>query len=196
LNETCPCASFNTMTATPMDVTGFWRIAGPGKWFRKDSRFDDSIRLKFEPVHFRAARGEYDAWRGSAEGCLALLILLDQFPRNLWRASAHAFATDPLARTIARQAIQNDFDQEVEPELRPFFYLPFEHSEDPADQDLSVTLTTALRDATGDEETLKWAIVHRDIITRFGRFPHRNRALGRETTPEEQAFLDDGGFAG
>ncbi len=179
-----------------MDIIGFWQAAGPTKWFSKDSRFDDAIRLKFEPVHHRAARGEYDAWLATAEGCLALLILLDQFPRNLFRGSPHAFATDALARRIARRAVQADFDQEVDPALRPFFYLPFEHSEDPADQDLSVTLTQAHRDATGDEETLKWAIVHRDIIARFGRFPHRNRALGRETTPEEQAFLDDGGFAG
>jgi len=179
-----------------MDVIGFWQAAGPQKWFRKDARFDDSIRLKFEPVHHRAARGEYDAWQGTPEGCLALLILLDQFPRNLFRGSGHAFATDPLARAIARRAVQADFDQEVDPLMRPFFYLPFEHSEDPADQALSVTLTEAHRDATGDEETLKWAIVHRDIIARFGRFPHRNRALGRETTAEEQAFLDEGGFAG
>ncbi|MBP7705321.1 MAG: DUF924 domain-containing protein [Caulobacter sp.] len=184
------------MSATPMDVIGFWQAAGPEKWFRKDSKFDEAIRLKFEPVHFAAARGDYDGWMATAEGCLALLILLDQFPRNLWRGSGHAFATDPLARTIARHAVQADFDQEIDAILRPFFYLPFEHSEDPADQGLSVTLTEAHRDATGDAETLKWAVVHRDIIERFGRFPHRNKALGRETTPEEQAFLDDGGFAG
>lgn len=179
-----------------MDVVGFWRTAGPEKWFRKDSRFDDAIRLRFEPVHFAAARGEYDAWRGSADGCLALLLLLDQFPRNLWRGSAHAFATDPLARAVARHAVQADFDQEVEAIMRPFFYLPFEHSEDLADQDLSVSLCEALRDATGDEDTLKWAIIHRDIIQRFGRFPHRNAAFGRETTPEEQTFLEAGGFSG
>ncbi len=184
------------MTATPMDVIGFWQAAGPQKWFTKDPRFDEAIRLRFEPVHFAAARGEYDAWRETAEGCLALLILLDQFPRNLWRGSGHAFAADPLARAVARRAVQADFDQEVEPALRPFFYLPFEHSEDPADQDLSVTLCEAHRDATGDEDTLKWAVIHRDIIARFGRFPHRNRSLGRETTTEEQAFLDDGGFSG
>jgi uncharacterized protein (DUF924 family) len=184
------------MSAIPLDIIGFWQAAGPEKWFRKDARFDEAIRLRFEPVHFAAARGEYDAWRETAEGCLALLILLDQFPRNMWRGSAHSYATDPLARAIARRAVQSDFDQEVEPVLRPFFYLPFEHSEDPADQDLAVTLTEAHRDATGDEDTLKWAALHRDIIRRFGRFPHRNRALGRETTVEEQAFLDEGGFAG
>jgi len=184
------------MSATTKDVIGFWRQAGPQKWFAKDRRFDEAIRLRFEPVHFAAARGEYDAWQAAAEGCLALLLLLDQFPRNLWRGSPHAFATDPLARKIARQAVLADFDQEVEPDLRPFFYLPFEHSEDPADQALAVSLCEALRDATGDKETLRYALVHQDIIARFGRFPHRNQALGRETTALEQAFLDEGGFAG
>lgn len=184
------------MSATPHDVIGFWRSAGPHRWFARDARFDEAIRLKFEPVHLAASRGKYDDWRQTAEGCLALLILLDQFPRNLWRNSGHAFATDGLARDIARKAVQSDFDQQVEPEMRPFFYLPFEHSEDIADQDLSVRLCEAHRDATGDAETLRWAEIHRDIIARFGRFPHRNRALGRETTAEEQAFLDDGGFGG
>lgn len=184
------------MSAAPIDVIGFWRLAGPAKWFRKDWRFDEAIRLRFEPVHFAAARGEYEHWMGTADGCLALLLLLDQFPRNLWRKSPHAFATDAMARRVARHMIQSDFDQEIEPALRAFCYLPFEHSEDMADQDLSVRLCEALRDATGDEETLKYAVMHRDIIVRFGRFPHRNGQLGRETTDEEQTFLDEGGFAG
>lgn len=184
------------MTANPVDVIGYWRHAGPQKWFRKDPRFDEALRLRFEPVHFRAARGEYDGWMGTADGCLALLLLLDQFPRNLWRKSPHAFATDAMARRVARHMVLSDFDQEIEPQLRPFCYLPFEHSEDLADQELSVRLCEALRDATGDEDTLKWAVVHRDIIVRFGRFPHRNAMMGRETTPEEQAFLDEGGFGG
>lgn len=184
------------MAAVPNDVVHFWTQAGPKKWFAKNQAFDQAIRLKFEPTHFAAARGEYDAWRATAEGSLALLILLDQFPRNLFRASAHAFATDPLARQIARAATQADFDLALDPTLRPFIYLPFEHSEDLADQYLSVRLCEAHRDRTGDAETLKWATIHRDIITRFGRFPHRNKALGRETTAEEQGFLDEGGFAG
>ncbi len=184
------------MAAVPNDVVGFWTSAGPKKWFAKNAAFDQAISLKFEPTHFAAARGEYDAWRGSAEGTLALLILLDQFPRNLFRGSAHAFATDPLARQIARAAAQDDLDLAVEPILRPFFYLPFEHSEALADQDLSVRLSEAHRDRTGDADTLKWAVIHRDIVVKFGRFPHRNKALGRDTTPEEQAFLDEGGFAG
>ena len=184
------------MSALPIDVIGFWRHAGPGKWFRKDYRFDEAIRLRFEPVHFAAARGEYDRWMEAPDGCLALLLLLDQFPRNLWRNSPHAFASDAMARRVARHMVLADFDQEIEPALRPFCYLPFEHSEDLADQDLAVRLCEALRDATGDEGTLRYAVVHRDIVARFGRFPHRNRVMGRETTAEEQVFLDEGGFAG
>jgi uncharacterized protein (DUF924 family) len=184
------------MTAQPGDILTFWRSAGPSKWFARKDAFDQAIQLKFEPVHLAAARGEYMRWDETAEGALALLILLDQFPRNLYRRSAHAFATDPLARSIARRAIERGFDKAVEAELRPFFYLPFEHSESLDDQEKSVGLCQALAAETGDQETLKWAVLHRDIIARFGRFPHRNPMLGRQTTAEEQAFLDDGGFAG
>lgn len=180
------------MTAHPNDVIGFWLQAGPAKWFKKVVAFDEAIRLKFEPVHHRAARGEYDAWAGTPDGALALLILLDQFPRNLFRGSAHAFATDPKARSIARPAVERGFDKQVEPALRAFFYLPFEHSEDLTDQDFCLALNTE----AGDPDNIKWAAIHRDIIARFGRFPHRNVALGRATTAEEQAFLDEGGFAG
>jgi uncharacterized protein (DUF924 family) len=184
------------MPAHPQDIIGFWSAAGRQKWFGKDARFDDAIRLKFEPVHIIASRGGYDHWQDSAEGCLALLLLLDQFPRNLWRNSAHAFATDGKARAVARHAMSQGFDQQVDPALRSFVYLPFEHSEDLADQDVSIALCQGLLDDTGDGEPLKYALVHREIIARFGRFPHRNAALGRTTTAEEQAFLDDGGFAG
>ncbi len=180
------------MPAIPQDVIGFWRQAGPEKWFKKLVAFDEAIRLKFEPVHHRAARGEYEAWTETPEGCLALLILLDQFPRNLYRGSAHAFATDPKARAIARAAIEQGFDREVEPILRNFFYLPFEHSEDIADQDYGLALVAE----AGVADDLKWSGLHRDIIVRFGRFPHRNAALARKTTPAEQEFLDEGGFAG
>lgn len=180
------------MTAHPNDVIGFWRQAGPEKWFKKVVAFDEAIRLKFEPVHHRAARGEYDAWAESPDGALALLILLDQFPRNLYRSSAHAFATDPKARSIALAAVDKGFDRQVEPQLRNFFYLPFEHSEELSDQDYGLALCAE----AGDADNLKWAGLHREIIVRFGRFPHRNVALGRVTTPEEQEFLDEGGFAG
>ncbi|HEY9234722.1 MULTISPECIES: DUF924 family protein [Phenylobacterium] len=184
------------MAATPKDVVGFWTAAGPEKWFKKNPKFDHSIALKFEPVHHAAARGEYDAWMASAEGSLALLILLDQFPRNLYRNSGHAFATDSKARSIARAAVASGQDRAVDPTLRQFFYLPFEHSEEKADQDEAVRLFTILKEESGDGEGLRWAELHRDIIVKFGRFPHRNRCLGRATTPNEQAFLDEGGFAG
>ena len=179
------------MTAIPHDVVGFWLQAGPQKWFKKLIAFDEAIRLKFEPTHHRAARGEYDAWIDTPQGALALLLLLDQFPRNLYRGSAHAFATDPKARAFALTAVDRGFDREVEPSLRNFFYLPFEHSESLSDQDYCLALCTE----AGDADNLKWASLHRDIIVRFGRFPHRNQALGRVTTPEEQKFLDEGGFA-
>jgi uncharacterized protein (DUF924 family) len=180
------------VTAHPNDILGFWRSAGPAKWFKKVTAFDEAIRLKFEPVHHAAARGEYDAWAQAPESALALLILLDQFPRNLYRGSAHAFATDPKARSIARAAVEAGFDRQVEPPLRNFFYLPFEHAEDLADQDYGLALTTE----AGEPDDIKWAALHRDIIVRFGRFPHRNACLGRVTTPEEQEFLDEGGFSG
>lgn len=184
------------MTAHPMDIVGFWRHAGPKKWFAKDAKFDAAIALKFEQTHYRAAQRRYDHWAQTPEGALALLILLDQFPRNLYRGTAHAFATDPLARMFAREAIAAGHDQEVEAELRPFFYLPFEHSESLADQEFCVELCAALQADSGDEDTMKWALAHRDVIARFGRFPHRNPVLGRATTQAEQDFLDEGGFAG
>lgn len=175
-------------------IIEFWRQAGPARWFAKDEAFDADIRRRFEADHHAAARGELAGWADTWEGSLALLLLLDQFPRNIFRGSAHAFATDPLARSVARTALAAGHDQAAPVELRAFFYLPFEHSELIADQDLCVELCEALGAEGG--ETARWARMHRDIITRFGRFPHRNLALARETTAEEQAFLDSGGFRG
>lgn len=180
------------MVAQPIDVISFWRHAGPSKWFSGQRAFDDLIQLKFEALHHNVARGRYDAWTETPDGCLALLIVLDQFPRNLYRGNAHAFATDGMALRIARQAVARGFDQQVDEDLRAFMYLPFEHAEDMACQDEAVALFTAL----GNENYLKFANFHREVIAQFGRFPHRNPALGRETTSEEQAFLDEGGFAG
>jgi uncharacterized protein (DUF924 family) len=180
------------VAANPNDILHFWRAAGAAKWFKKSTAFDEAIRLKFEPVHHAAARGEYDAWAATADGALALLILLDQFPRNLYRGSGHAFATDGKARAIARAAVAAGFQHEVEADLAQFFVLPFEHSEDPADQAEAIRLATEL----GHADTLKWAKLHGDIIARFGRFPHRNACLGRATRPEEQQYLDEGGFSG
>ncbi|MFU0503738.1 DUF924 family protein [Pseudaminobacter sp. NGMCC 1.201702] len=177
--------------ARAAEIVAFWRNAGPDRWFTKDEKFDAEFRSGFLEWHLSAARRELDEWLGHPESALALILLLDQFPRNCFRGTAHMFATDPLARHFARQAIAAGHDKAVAPELRVFFYLPLEHSENISDQYDSVELTRSL-----PEEYMKYAIEHRDIIQRFGRFPHRNRALGRETTAEEQAFLDAGGFAG
>jgi uncharacterized protein (DUF924 family) len=174
------------------EVVAFWRDAGPERWFSKDTAFDDDIRRRFLGLHEDAAAGRLSRWEATAEGALALLILLDQFPRNMFRGQARAFATDPLARAIAAGALVRGFDAQAPDGMRGFFYLPFEHSEDLADQERAV----AFYKASGDADGLKWAELHADIIRRFGRFPHRNKALGRATTPEEQAFLDDGGFSG
>jgi uncharacterized protein (DUF924 family) len=184
------------MPAHPADIVAFWRSAGPKRWFQKDVAFDEAIRLKFEPTHHAAARGDYAKWIETAEGALGLIILLDQFPRNLYRGSAHQFATDGLARKVAHDAVARGHDQAVEAAMRSFVYLPFTHSEDLADQDLSLRLNEAMARAAHNPALTKWAVVHRDIIVRFGRFPHRNAALGRDTTPQEQAFLDEGGFGG
>ncbi|OYX31625.1 MAG: hypothetical protein B7Y99_09815 [Caulobacterales bacterium 32-69-10] len=178
------------------EVVAFWREAGPKKWFARSDAFDAEIRGGFEAVHLAAARGELADWAGTADGALALLLLTDQFPRNMYRGSAHAFATDPMARAIAEAAVRRDFHQAVEPLMRPFFFLPYEHSEAIAHQDFAVALFEAHARESGDEDSLKWAHIHRDIIKRFGRFPHRNAVLGRVTTPGEQAFLDSGGFKG
>jgi len=180
------------VTATPNDILVFWTNAGPASWYKKDPRFDEAIRLRFEPAHHRAAEGRYDGWAVTPAGTLALLILLDQFPRNLYRDSAHAFATDPKARSIARPAAEQGWHLAVDPPMRQFMLLPFEHSEDLADQNLGLALAGDLDDA----EVMKWMRIHRDIVVRFGRFPHRNAMLGRVTTVEEQAFLDEGGFGG
>jgi len=173
-------------------VLAFWREAGPDKWFKKDATFDDDIRRRFVETYEAAAAGQLADWAATPEGALALVIVLDQFPRNLFRDSARAFATDPLAREVTDRALWRGFDRSVAPELRTFFYLPFEHSESLADQERCVALCRASSDA----DALKWAELHADIIRRFGRFPHRNAALGRATTPQEQAFLDSGGFSG
>lgn len=177
---------------TAAEVTTFWRAAGPPNWFRRDAAFDREIEARFRASHEAAVAGRRGDWEATPEGALALLLLLDQFPRNMFRGSARAFATDPLARRIAERAIARGFDARVASAERVFFHLPFEHSEDLADQERSL----ALARQSGDSEVVKHAQMHADIIRRFGRFPHRNAILGRATTPEEQAFLDAGGFAG
>jgi uncharacterized protein (DUF924 family) len=174
-----------------IQVVDFWRDAGEDAWFTKNAEFDAGFHDRFRELHFAAARRELDHWIDHPISALALMILLDQFPRNCFRGTAHMFATDPLARHFARKAVAAGYLEALEKNLRVFFLLPFEHSEELADQVYCVE-QTALHAA----EYLKYAVEHRDIIERFGRFPHRNRALGRETLPEEKAFLDGGGFSG
>jgi len=178
--------------ASADDVLAFWRAAGPKKWFTKDEAFDAEITSRFLATYEAAARGDLSDWEATPEGALALVIALDQFPRNMFRGDPRAFAADALARAVADRALAHGFDQRIAAGERMFFYLPFEHSEALADQERCCDLFRAL----GDAENLRWAELHADIIRRFGRFPHRNAVLGRTTTPEEQAFLDSGGFAG
>lgn len=178
---------------TPSAVVAFWKEAGPKKWFARDDAFDADFRRRFHDAHVAAARRELDDWAGSAEGALALLILLDQFPRNSFRGTAHAFATDPLARMFALKALDAGHDLKIDGDIRRFFYLPLQHSEDPAHQDRQLMLFQTRMAREPDD---RWAEHHHGVIARFGRFPHRNRALGRETTVEEQAFLDADGFRG
>lgn len=160
-------------------------------WFKKDPRFDAQVQERFLRVVEAARGGQLDVMAESPEGAVALVVVLDQFPRNIYRGDSRAFASDAHALRIARAALAKGFDQEVMPVMRKFLYLPFEHSEDLDDQERAVDLFKALGDDTG----LDWAIKHYDIIKRFGRFPHRNAVLGRLSTPEEKAFLTQPGSA-
>src|SRR5580698_3381401 len=177
------------------EVLDFWFAGDPAThrkvWFEKDAAFDSAC-ADLAAARDSAKSGALDAWAETPKGGLALVILLDQLSRNLHRGTAEAFAADAKARTIARAMLARGFDQALTPAERMFVYLPFEHSEDLADQDLAVRLFTALDAATG-EDTLDYAVRHRDVIRRFGRFPHRNTALGRQTTAEEAAYLADPG---
>lgn len=180
-------------SATPADaraIVTFW-AASSTHWFDKDASFDQLFRERFLGLHMDVAARKYDGWMASPYGALALLILTDQYPRNAFRGNGHMYATDPLARLYARQALEAGHMDDVEPEMRLFFCLPFAHSEAMADQDISVRLNGQL-----GQPWLDHAEGHRDIIRRFGRFPHRNPMLGRAMTPGEQAFLNGGGFTG
>ena len=160
-------------------------------WFSKNEAFDRQIIEKFGPTYEAAANGDLDTWKQTAEGTLALILVLDQFPRNMFRGSAKAFATDPQARETARHAIDQGFDKYPSwfPDHRVFFYLPFEHSENLEDQTLCLKLIEDIPGAMEEQGLHYWAVAHYKIIERFGRFPHRNKALGRDSTVEETAFL-------
>lgn len=177
------------MDTTAQDVVGFWTDAGPAMWFQGGEAFDRECDRRFREAHFAAARRELEPWLDTPEGGLALLILLDQIPRNLFRGSAHAYATDSLARHYAQRMIDAGSDRGFDAALRGFIYLPFEHSEDIGHQQLSVRLFADVDNAVYRD----YAQAHLEVIERFGRFPHRNRALGRVNTDEEQAWLDAGG---
>jgi uncharacterized protein (DUF924 family) len=171
---------------TPAEIIAFWREAGPERWFNKDAAFDEEVRQRFLDVHEVAAAGRLRAWETSADGALALLILLDQFPRNMFRGDAAQFATDPLALALATGAVDAGLDGQVPPDRRGFFYMPFQHSEEIEDQRRSLLLFTRL----GDPHLLHYARLHHDIVERFGRFPHRNAILGRTPRPDEIAAGD------
>lgn len=172
-------------------VVDFWRAAGPGKWFAKDPVFDQVFRDRFRELYEAAARGELSHWCDAPESALALVILLDQYPRNSFRGTPKMYATDSLARAMTSAAIAAGHDRRIDPSLRLFLYLPYGHSESLADQDRSVELGKSL-----DPKSAERAEHHRDIIRRFGRFPHRNAILGRASRPEEARYLAEGGYAG
>jgi uncharacterized protein (DUF924 family) len=180
-----------TVPSDAQQVVSFWTAAGPAMWFAKDPDFDLAFHDRFIAQHKVAARELINHWAASPQGALALILLLDQFPRNAFRGTSRMYATDPLARVMADIAIGVGHDLSVDPQLSLFFYLPFAHSEEPDDQERSVRLARNLPPpAPAHSER------HRDIIRRFGRFPHRNAILGRRTTPKEAAYLASGGYAG
>ncbi|MEQ9520744.1 MAG: DUF924 family protein [Parvibaculum sp.] len=181
------------MEGSPSEIVRFWREAGPALWFKKDLAFDDEIRFRFLSTVEAAFAGRLSAWESSDEGLLALVLLFDQFTRNIWRDDARAFSGDLRALALSRLAIERGVDLRMGEAERCWFYMPFMHSEDLAAQQAGMEYFATRLDDPG---TLKFAQIHLDIIERFGRFPHRNVLLGRETGVEEQAFLDEGGFKG
>ncbi len=177
---------------TPGDILAFWREAGSERWYARDATFDEEVRRTFFGLWRKAAAGDLSSWETSDDGVLALVIILDQFPRNMFRDDIRTYSTDGQAREVADRAIARGADTRIEAGLLEFLYMPFMHSEQLSDQQRCVELFRR----AGDPDNLRYAEDHADIIRRFGRFPHRNRVLGRSTTPEERAFLDNGGFSG
>lgn len=170
----------------PETVLSFWfEELTPEDWFKKNDALDQTISDRFAATHLALARQVPEAWRSTADAVLALIIVFDQFPRNIYRDTPLAFATDCLALSEAKRAIAEGLDQQVEQERRLFFYLPLEHSEEIQDQHHCVELVAQLE----NEELLRYAHAHKDVIDQFGRFPHRNRILARDNTPEEDAYL-------
>ncbi|MGB7444280.1 MAG: DUF924 family protein [Coleofasciculaceae cyanobacterium] len=162
-------------------------------WFSKNPEFDQEVRSRFLEDYQLSAIGQLGDWQKTPLGCLALILLLDQFPRNMFRGQPQAFATDPQALATAKHAVAQGFDQELLPVQRWFIYIPFEHSEKLADQQRCLELFSTLKDEPSSASTINYAYRHFQVIERFGRFPHRNQILGRETTPEEAEFLQQPG---
>ncbi|GBD46998.1 DUF924 family protein [Methylopila sp. Yamaguchi] len=184
------------MTSPPpkaaVATVGFWRAAGHDRWYDRSDAFDALVRRRLGRLQRQAAAGALDDWAGTPVGALGLLILLDQAPRNLFRGAREAFATDAAAQEVAAAAVARGFDRRTPWPLRQFFYMPFEHAEDIALQRRAI----ALFRASGDDECLRWTVVHAEIIERFGRFPHRNVILGRPSSAAELEYLENGGFQG
>jgi uncharacterized protein (DUF924 family) len=176
----------------PAEILAFWREAGSDRWYSRDDGFDADLRRRYLGLWQRAVGGELSSWEATDDGALALTIVLDQFPRNMFRGDIRAYSSDAPAREVASRAIARGADKRIKAELLEFLYMPLMHSEHLADQDSCVELFRK----TSNADNLKYAENHAGIIRRFGRFPHRNRLFGRATTPEEQAFLDSGGFSG
>jgi uncharacterized protein (DUF924 family) len=187
-------------TMRAQEVLDFWfgREGEPAygefreAWFKKDPEFDQQIRSRFEPLYEEAAAGELDGWKEEAGSCLALVILLDQFPRNMYRGDPRAYATDGKAQEIAEYAVERALERELPPFQRGFLYMPFMHSENLEHQRRSVELFRGL-EGVAEGNSAGYAVGHMKIIERFGRFPHRNEILGRQTTPEEAEFLTQPG---
>ena len=174
---------------TPAEVLNFWFKRDRKAWFEKTPVFDDEIRSRFLPLYEMALGGRLGSWRNEPKSCVALVILLDQFPRNMFRGTARAFETDPAAREAARAILDQGWDKALSADERMFVYLPLEHSESLHDQERCLALMKEIAVFRETADLPKWAEAHLTIIRRFGRFPHRNAALGRASTPEEIEFL-------
>jgi len=172
------------------DILEFWfHDTKPAQWFQENPAFDDLIRTRFGSDYELAAKGIFDGWMDSGDGCLALVILLDQFPRNMFRGRSVAFATDERAMDVTRHALEKRYDMILDPHRRAFLYMPFQHAEDLIDHDRSVALYALLK--AKNPVYFDHAVRQRDTIVRFGRFPIRNAALGRQSTPQEAAYLTE-----
>lgn len=175
-----------TILHLPFEVIDFWfNELHPHQWFEKDPKLDEEIRTRFGELHERAMKGELHTWRKNAMGRLAEILILDQFSRNIYRGTKRAYESDPAALILAEELVQLGFDKELPPDQRVFAYLPFMHSESKLIHHLAMKLYSEL----GHQQSVDYEIMHKNIIERFGRFPHRNKILGRESTREEKDFV-------